>query len=91
MNIEVIFALQGRCWRRTVAVAVGTPADEVRRRSGLDRICVRETGAPPAAMGVFGRKGTGGYAMAPSERRELYRPLTVDPRARRRAKARGRR
>lgn len=84
MQVEVVLALPGRCWRRTVDVAVGTAAGVVLRESGLDEVYARQTGHSVERIGVFGRKIDYAYAMQPGERLELYRPLTTDPRQRRR-------
>lgn len=87
-QVEVVLALPGRCWRESVWVGVDAPANEVVHASGLDQVCVAETGAEPAAYGVFGRKIGGGEVVGNGQRLELYRPLTADPRERRRQRAR---
>lgn len=89
-QVDVMFALPGRCWRESVWVAADASAIEVMRASGLDRVCLAETGAEPAAYGVFGRKISGNAIVGGGQRLELYRPLTADPREHRRQRARDR-
>lgn len=86
-NVDVVFALPGRCWRETVRIAAPATAETVAAASGLDRVCRQQTGAPPAAYGVFGRKIDGSTTVGDGQRLELYRPLTADPRERRRRRA----
>ena len=91
MTIEVIFALPQRCWRETVRLGVGATAEQALSASGLD-VVYREAGGegvPP--LGLFGRKVRADQVLKPGDRVEIYRPLTADPRQRRRAKVDARR
>lgn len=85
MQIEVVYALPDRVWRRTVEVEPGATAAQVLADSGLAEIA----GDTQIQLGVFGRKVAADYVMQRGERLELYRPLVADPRQRRRRRARG--
>jgi hypothetical protein len=84
--VEVVFALPGRCWRQTVAFEAGLTAEQALQRSGLDQVYreVEAEGEPP--LGVFGRKIKADHRLQAGDRLEIYRPLTADPRQRRRAR-----
>ncbi|HET7314349.1 RnfH family protein [Salinisphaera sp.] len=86
-QVEVVFALPGRCWRETVVVAADATAETVARASGLEQLCREQCGGAPAAYGVFGRKIDAREIVGDGQRLELYRPLTADPRERRRRRA----
>lgn len=83
-EIEVVFALPGRCWRQTVSLPLQADAQAAVLASGLDRVCLAQTGGWPAALGVYGRKVDKNHILSHGQRLELYRPLLVDPRERRR-------
>lgn len=83
-RIEVVFALPGQCWRETVEAPVDADAHAVVKASGLDAVCREVTGQAPAAYGIYGRKINPADRVGDGQRIELYRPLTVDPRERRR-------
>lgn len=83
-QVEVVFALPGRCWCETVRVPASAAAAEIAAASGLPAVCEAETGRAPAAYGVYGRKIGATDIVGDGQRLELYRPLTVDPRERRR-------
>ncbi|KEZ76953.1 RnfH family protein [Salinisphaera hydrothermalis] len=83
-RVEVVFALPGRCWRENVSVPVDADAQAVAEASGLAMVCREATGRGPAAYGVYGRKINAADVVGDGQRLELYRPLTVDPRERRR-------
>ncbi|WP_423823777.1 RnfH family protein [Salinisphaera sp. SPP-AMP-43] len=86
-QIEVVFAMPGRCWRESVRVAADATAEQAATASGLDTICREQTGSAPTAFGVFGRKIAAETLIGDGQRLELYRPLTADPRERRRRRA----
>ncbi|MES1927859.1 hypothetical protein SADO_01350 [Salinisphaera dokdonensis CL-ES53] len=91
MTIEVIFALPQRCWREQVRLFEGATAQQALDASGLEAV-YREAGgegAPP--LGLFGRKVRADQVLKPGDRVEIYRPLTADPRQRRRAQVDARR
>lgn len=86
-QIEVVFAMPGRCWQETLRVPAQATASAVASASGLDEVCRIETGQPPAGYGVYGRKISAEEVIGDGQRLELYRPLTADPRERRRRRA----
>lgn len=86
-QIEVVFAMPGRCWRESVRTAAEATAEQAAIASGLMDVCHEQTGLVPAAFGVFGRKVTAETVIGDGQRLELYRPLTADPRERRRRRA----
>lgn len=88
IRIEVVFALPHRFWRRTVEVPAGTGVAVVAARSGLDRVCREQTGRPPDALGIFGRRVNPDHPVRSGDRVALYRPLVLDPRERRRERVR---
>jgi putative ubiquitin-RnfH superfamily antitoxin RatB of RatAB toxin-antitoxin module len=65
----------------------GTTAGEALERSG---VFARHPGLDPAAcaVGIFGREVPRGYVLRDGDRVEVLRPLTDDPRERRRRLAR---
>jgi len=85
MRIEVVHALPEQVWRRQVEVEPGATAAEVLARSGLQEIAADAH----VQLGVFGRKVGRDHIMQRGERLELYRPLTADPKQRRRRRAGG--
>lgn len=87
VEVEVVFALPGRLWRRRLYLSQGATAGEAVVLSGLDAICLRECGHGPAALGVYGRKVAEDHAVGQGDRVEIYRVLTVNPRERRRQRA----
>lgn len=90
-RVEVVFALPGQCWRRTVHLVDGMSAGDALRASGLDA-CYRRTGGEgEPALGLFGRKISAEQLLQPDDRLEVYRPLIADPRQRRRARVDARR
>ncbi|MGB7755986.1 MAG: RnfH family protein [Salinisphaera sp.] len=86
-QIEVVFAMPRRCWRETLSVPAEATASAVASASGLDEVCRQETGQSPAGYGVHGRKISAEEVIGEGQRLELYRPLTADPRERRRRRA----
>ncbi|NNC24466.1 RnfH family protein [Salinisphaera sp. USBA-960] len=84
LRVEVVFALPGRVWREAVMLpAASTVADAV-AASGLASVCADETGEPPAGYGVYGRSVRPSEVLIDGQRVEIYRPLIIDPRKRRR-------
>lgn len=83
MQVEVVYALPDRVWRRRVDAAPGVTAGAVLDGSGL----LAEIGETAVQLGVFGRKVGRDHVMQRGERLELYRPLVADPKQRRRHRA----
>lgn len=91
-SVEVVFAVPGRCWRRCVPLEPGMTARQAVAASGLESVW-RAQGLddehPP--IGIFGRKLRADEALGAGDRVEIYRPLTADPRQRRRERVDARR
>lgn len=85
--VEVVLAIEERCWRRRLRLRAGATAKEALAASGLDDVYQQLAGEPVAQMGIFGRKITADHVMQTGERLALYRPLQADPRQRRRERA----
>lgn len=83
IEVEVVFALPDRVWRRRIEVEPGTTAGRALAMSGL----AERVGDQPVQLGIFGRKVGRDHVMQRGERLELYRPLSVDPKQRRRRRA----
>lgn len=90
-QVEVVFALPGRCWRRSVALKAGMTAGDALRLSGLGERYREVVGEDEPPIGLFGRKIRADQELRAGDRLELYRPLTADPRQRRRAQVDARR
>lgn len=89
IRIEVAFALSDRQCVLPLEVAAGTTLYQAALQSG---IAARFPGAidlDALAMGVFGKleKNPHTRVLADGDRVEIYRPLTVDPKEARRARA----
>lgn len=84
LTVEVVFALPARTWRETVAIEAPGTIERAVAESGLARICEQETGQAPAGYGIYGRNVRPTDAVLEGQRVEIYRPLIIDPRARRR-------
>ena len=91
-SVEVVFAVPGQCWRRRVPLEPGMTARQAVTASGLESVW-RAHGLddkqPP--LGIFGRKLREDEALSAGDRVEIYRPLTADPRQRRRERVDARR
>lgn len=90
IDIEVACALPDRQVVVRLEVPEGTTLLEAVRRSGLPGR-FPEVEVDPARLGVFGKLGKADEPVKPGDRVEIYRPLTIDPKERRRQQARDRR
>jgi uncharacterized protein len=91
--VEVAFALPGRQAVVTVKVPLGTTAQEAVALADLPAHfpeLPRET-FEQADLGIFGRRlrDPGAHRLRAGDRVEVYRPLTIDPKAARLARAAG--
>lgn len=88
IEVEVVYALPDRQALIAVTVPEGTTMLEAVR---LSAIAERFPGLDPerAAMGLFGQKvaDPAGRVLVEGDRVEIYRPLSIDPKAARRARA----
>jgi putative ubiquitin-RnfH superfamily antitoxin RatB of RatAB toxin-antitoxin module len=85
MNVEVAYALENQQFLKTVDVAWGATALDVVRESGVADAF--DLVLEALELGVFSRKVAHDYRVEQGDRVEVYRALTVDPMARRRARA----
>ena len=87
LRVEVVYALPAEQVLVTLDVPPGTTVADAIELSGLAR---RFPGMEDAAgrAGVFGRRVAPDTKLADGDRVEIYRPLHLDPRERRRLRAR---
>ncbi len=86
--VEVVYALPGQNWSTLLTLPVGTTAAQalaMASSAGLDQLL----GPEPLQMAVFGRVVQPGAELRDGDRLELLRPLTMDPKQRRRVRASG--
>ncbi len=81
-RVEVVYALPDRQEIVTLDLPAGATAQEALERSGIDGRGLR--------LGISGRLCAPGTRLHEGDRVELYRPLVVDPKQARRARARRR-
>jgi putative ubiquitin-RnfH superfamily antitoxin RatB of RatAB toxin-antitoxin module len=87
LECEVAYALADRQEVVHVSVAEGATVIDVLRASRLlERF--PEIDAVTVKLGVFGQVVAHDHVVVAGDRVEIYRPLTADPRAARRARAR---
>ncbi|MDT8893557.1 RnfH family protein [Halomonas sp. I1] len=91
VNVEVAFALPGRQRIIPLTLPTGTCAREAVREADLARYFPE---VPPetfedAALGIFGKalRDPDRYIVQEGDRVEVYRPLRIDPKAARAARA----
>lgn len=91
IDVEVAFALPGRQRLVALRVPLGTTAREAVARAGLEAAFPE---LPPetfreADLGIFGRllRDPDHHRLRAGDRIEVYRPLTIDPKAARAARA----
>lgn len=86
IQVEVTYALPDRQWLLQLEVPQGTHLLEAVQRSG---IAEQVPGLVLAQLrfGVFGRVMPAEHVLADGDRVELYRPLTINPKAARRKRA----
>lgn len=84
--VEVVYALPESQTLLTVTLPEEASVADAVERSG---ILARhpEIDWPRVSLGIFGRKVTAATRLRPGDRVEIYRPLRVDPKERRRRRA----
>ena len=87
MTIEVAYALPDDQRLITLEVPAQTTAREAIRRSGLYEE-FPDLDPSASGVGIFSRPVDLDTALSDSDRLEIYRPLRIDPKAQRRARAR---
>ena len=90
MTVEVVYALPQRQLLVTVQVPVGATALEAVEASGILQQCAEIDLTGPNKLGIFGRLASAETVLRAGDRIEIYRPLKIDPKSRRRARARHR-
>jgi len=85
--VEVAYAMPEKQRIIKLNVATGTTALEVVMQSGIDTFFDDLTLGPDLRLGVWGKSVTHDREVKSGERVEIYRPLQVDPKAVRKARA----
>lgn len=87
LRVEVVYALPSGQALVSVEVEDGATVAEAIERSGIvSRF--PEIVRPTSLVGIFGKRTTLAARVRDGDRVEIYRPLIVDPKEARRAKAR---
>ena len=87
ISVEVAYALPEKQRIVKLDVLQGTTALEAVTLSKLDEVFDELVVGPDLKMGVWGKATSGNRVLAAGERVEIYRPLLVDPKEVRRARA----
>ncbi|HEY5896956.1 MAG TPA: RnfH family protein [Burkholderiales bacterium] len=82
IRVEVVYALPGEARTVSVALPAGSRVCDALRASGL--------AAGDGLVGVFGKRVEADALLSDGDRVEIYRPLAMDPKERRRQRARRR-
>jgi putative ubiquitin-RnfH superfamily antitoxin RatB of RatAB toxin-antitoxin module len=86
LRIEIVYAEPQRVIQRSLRLAPGSCVADALRLAALDAdfagVDLRN-----GALGIFGRVIRADHALRDGDRIEIYRPLTADPKAARRARA----
>jgi putative ubiquitin-RnfH superfamily antitoxin RatB of RatAB toxin-antitoxin module len=86
IDIEVVYAERERQWQVPMRVPAGTTVAAAIESSGL-RLRIPALTVDRGSIGVFGRLVEPETPLRHGDRVEIYRPLLVDPKALRRARA----
>jgi putative ubiquitin-RnfH superfamily antitoxin RatB of RatAB toxin-antitoxin module len=87
IGIEVTYAEPHRAIVKTYRLALPATIDDALRLAAADPEFAGIDFAG-SAVGIFGRVSAPGQLLSDGDRLEIYRPLTADPKAARRARAR---
>jgi uncharacterized protein len=90
MRVRVAYALAQREWIFDLDLEVGATAAEAIERSGVLQACP-ELRVGALDIGIFSRRCSVTAVLHEGDRVEIYRPLQVDPKEARRARAAARR
>jgi uncharacterized protein len=88
MRVEVVYAVRDAADAVTVELPAGATVRDAVAASG---IADRHPGLELSALGIFGRHVSPETRLSDGDRVEIYRPLAIDPKERRRQRARKRR
>ena len=86
VEVNVVYALPDRQTVYCLRVSAGTTVAEAVRRSGV-LAAFPEIVPTNVRLGIYGRIVDPGQAVRAGDRIEIYRPLSADPKAVRRARA----
>jgi len=96
IEIEIIYALPSKVWRKVKKVNRGTNPIEAIEQSGLladypelirPEHANKELAEIGLSFGIFSKRVDGSYLLAQGDRLEIYRKLTADPKEVRREMA----
>ena len=87
IHIEVAYALPNKQRIVKLDVPSGTTALQAVSMSQLDEVFDDLVVGPDIKLGVWGKAVTGDRVLAMGERVEIYRPLLIDPKEVRKARA----
>jgi len=88
IRVEVVYALPNRAESVTVELPTGALVRDAIAASGLAE---RHPGIDVTALGIYGKRVAPDARLADGDRVEIYRPLELDPKERRRQRAAKRR
>ena len=88
MRVEVVYAVRDAADAVTVELPAGATVRDAVTASG---VVDRHPGLDLSALGIFGRQVSAETQLSDGDRVEIYRPLAIDPKERRRQRARRRR
>jgi uncharacterized protein len=87
ITVEVAYALPDQQKLIALQVPAGTTALQAAQQSGITEYFA-ELDVGQAPMGIFGKAvDAASYVLAAGERIEIYRPLLIDPKENRKARA----
>jgi len=86
IEIEIIYALPNKVWRKAIQIKRGTSPLEAIKESGLFDD-YSELVAKELSFGIFSKRVDDSYLLAQGDRLEIYRKLTADPKEVRREMA----
>ena len=87
MQVEIAYAEPQRAIVKIMRLAPGSQVADALRLAASDPDFAGVDLAH-AAIGIFGKLASSDHALQEGDRIEIYRPLTADPKAARRARAR---
>ena len=88
IRVEVIYARPGGADVVTVRLPPGAVVRDALSAAGM---AARHPEIDPGSVGIFGKRVRPDAPLADGDRVEIYRPLALDPKERRRQRARQRR
>ncbi|EED34510.1 conserved hypothetical protein [Luminiphilus syltensis NOR5-1B] len=87
IRVEVAYALPDKQHIASVEVEAGTTALEAAMRAGLESVFEDLVIDDSVKLGIFGKAVPQDHVMQAGERVEIYRPLKIDPKEVRKARA----